>query len=98
MPMMRVGKLRRERNQAWTASGVAATLAGPWAVLLLRSIVQPLGTIVRELGPESTAMRRSVERLAVDSIRHRPPKEESRELATEMRSNWRLRFRADRVS
>ena len=55
-------------NQAWTVFGIPATLGG----LLWRSITQPWGPIERGLGLESTAMRKSVERLAVDFIRHTP--------------------------
>ncbi|MCX6606917.1 MAG: hypothetical protein NTV52_25500 [Acidobacteria bacterium] len=82
--LMRVARLRGERNQAWAACGIAVVVAGLLALYLLRSITQPLGLIVRDLGPESTAMRRSAERLAVDQVRHTLSEEESRELAAEM--------------
>jgi len=67
--LMRVGKLRRERNQASDISGVAVYVASFLVLFLLRSITQPLGSLVRELGPGSTAMRMSMEKLAVDQVR-----------------------------
>jgi len=80
--LMRVGKLRRERNQAWTASGVAVFFAGLLTLSNLR-----LGSLGRELGPESTAMRMSAEKLAVDQVRHTLTEVESMKLTADTNHN-----------
>lgn len=91
---MRAAALRKERNKALGWTLLAILCASMLAALLLRSITEPLATLVQELGPESTAMRRSAERFAIDSMRQRLSEEDSTRLAEEMNQHALLIRRA----
>jgi hypothetical protein len=81
---MRVEALREERNRALAISLLSLAGASWLAVFLLRSITQPLEQVVRELSPESVAMRVSAERLSLRRLRDALSDEESALLSAEM--------------
>ena len=81
---MRVEALREERNRALAISLLSLAGASWLAVFLLRSITQPLEQVVRELSPESVAMRVSAERLSLRRLRDALSEEESAVLSAEM--------------
>jgi methyl-accepting chemotaxis protein len=81
---MRVEALREERNRALAISLLSLAGASWLAVFLLRSITQPLEQVVRELSPESVAMRVSAERLSLRRLRDALSDEESAVLSAEM--------------
>ena len=82
--LMRGEALRGERNRALALSLLSLAAAGFLAFVLLRSITQPLEQVVRELSPESVAMRVSAERLSLRRLRDALGDDESAQLSAEM--------------
>lgn len=84
---MRVEALREERNRALALSILSLAGASWLAVFLLRSITSPLELVVRELSPESVAMRVSADRLALHRLRDALSEDESAKLSEEMKGH-----------
>lgn len=84
MLQMRVGKLEADRNGALGLSALALAGAAFLSWYLLRSITVPLESVMRELDPESVALRETAERLAGDRWRNWLTKEESTKLSLEL--------------
>jgi methyl-accepting chemotaxis protein len=81
---MQVESLREERNRALALSILSLAGAAFLAFFLLRSITQPLLLVVRELSPESVAMRVSAERLSLRRLRDALSEDESVQLSAEL--------------
>lgn len=84
---MRLEALREERNRALAVSLLSLAGASWLAVFLLRSITNPLELVVRELSPESVAMRVSADRLALHRLRDALSEEDSVKLSEEMKGH-----------